>query len=410
MFELLLCSMLTVLPDYLFRRYVQGKRVGREINLYSVWFELRWGITACLILTVLLITLIFYFHPATRNVTAVFRTVTILPEANGRVAEVYVTVNEKVAAGQPLFRLDDAEQRAAVTTAERRIAEVEADAVVAQSELATADGQIQDARSALAQAQDELDVQTELRRRNPDTIAQRAIEKLQVVVDGRQGALDAAMASKATQQTRIASALPAAKASAEAELAQAQVELDKTLVRAGVAGTVQQFVLRPGDVVNPMIRSAGLLVPEGAGETALIAGFGQIEAQVMKVGMIAEATCAAKPFTILPMVVSQVQNVIAAGQLRPTDQLIDVQNLSQPGTLTVFLEPLFAGEMIGVPPGSSCIANAYTNNHDALADPTIGTGRWLFLHVVDTVGLVHAMILRMQAMMLPVQTLVLGGH
>jgi hypothetical protein len=30
--------------------------------------------------------------------------------------------------------------------------------------------------------------------------------------------------------------------------------------------------------------------------------------------------------------------------------------------------------------------------------------------VVDTVGLVHAMILRMQALMLPVQTLVLGGH
>jgi hypothetical protein len=76
----------------------------------------------------------------------------------------------------------------------------------------------------------------------------------------------------------------------------------------------------------------------------------------------------------------------------------------------VFLEPLFTGEMIGVPPGSSCIANAYTGNHDALEDPSIGTGRRLFLHVVDTVGLVHAMILRAQAMMLPVQTLVLGGH
>jgi hypothetical protein len=34
----------------------------------------------------------------------------------------------------------------------------------------------------------------------------------------------------------------------------------------------------------------------------------------------------------------------------------------------------------------------------------------LFLHVVDTVAIVHAMILRMQALMLPVQTLVLGGH
>ena len=410
MLELMLCSMLTVLPDYLYRRYGQGKRLGREINLYTVWFELRWGITACLVLTVSLITLIFYYHPATRSVTAIFRTVTILPETSGRVAEVYVTVNERVAAGQPLFRLDDSQATAAVETSRRRIAEVEAETVVAQSELATADGQIAEARSALAQAQEELDVRTELRRRNPDTVALREIERLQVVVDGRQGSLDAALAGKATQQTRIASALPAARASAEAELAEAQVELDKTVVRAGVDGTVQQFVLRPGDVVNPMIRAAGLLVPDSAGETALIAGFGQIEAQVMKVGMIAEATCAAKPFTILPMVVSQVQDVIAAGQLRPTDQLIDVQNLSRPGTLTVFLEPLFAGEMIGVPPGSSCIANAYTNNHDALADPDIGTGRWLFLHVVDTVGLVHAMILRMQAIMLPVQTLVLGGH
>ena len=80
MLELMLCSMLTVLPDYLFRRYGQGKQIGREITLYTMWYELRWGITACLLLTVSLITLIFYFHPSTKNVTAIFRTVTILPE------------------------------------------------------------------------------------------------------------------------------------------------------------------------------------------------------------------------------------------------------------------------------------------------------------------------------------------
>jgi len=409
MLELMLCSMLTIFPDYLYRRFVQGKRLGKEINIYTVWFELRWGIVACLLLTISLITMIFYYHPSTKNVTAIFRSVTILPEAFGRVSEVYVDVNERVKAGQPLFRLDDSEQRAAAETARRRIAEVEAETVVAESELATADGQIVEARSSLAQAQEELDVRTELRRRNPDTIAMREIERLQVVVDGRQGALDAALANKATQQTRIASALPAQKASAEAALAQAQVELDKTLVKAGVDGMVQQFTLRPGDVVNPIIRTGGILVPDAHRE-GLIAGFGQIEAQVMKVGMIAEATCIARPFKILPMVVSEVQQVIAAGQIRPTDQLVDVQQMAQPGTITVFLEPLYAGELTGVPPGSSCIANAYTNNHDALADPDIGTGRWVFLHVVDTVGLVHAMIIRMQAMLLPVQTLVLGGH
>ena len=65
MLELLFCSLLTIVPDYLYRRYVQGKRLGKEITFYSVWFELRWGITGCLILTVTLITVIFYNHPST---------------------------------------------------------------------------------------------------------------------------------------------------------------------------------------------------------------------------------------------------------------------------------------------------------------------------------------------------------
>ena len=408
MFELTLCSLLTVFPDYLYRRYVQGKRIGREINLYTMWYELRWGITACLLLTVSLITLIFYYHPTTKNVSAIFRTVTILPETTGRVVEVFVGVNGKVKAGDPLFRLDSSEQEAARETARRQIEEADAETTVAQTELAAADGLIQQAQGAYQQALDELEMKQQLVKK--DVVSLREVERLQNTVDGRKGGVDAAVASKRTIETKLASLLPAQKASAEAALAQAQVELDKTLVRAGVAGTVQQFTLRPGDIVNTMIRPAGILVPEGAGRGVLIAGFGQIEAQVMKEGMIAEATCIGKPFTILPLVVTQVQDVIAAGQLRPTDQLIDVQQLAQGGSLTVFLEPLFPGELDGLPPGSSCIANAYTNNHDALAAKDIGTLKWVFLHVVDTVGLVHAMILRIQAMMLPVQTLVLGGH
>ena len=73
MIELFLCSLLTILPDYLFRRYVQGRRLGKEITFYSVWFELRWGITSCLILTVSLLTTVFYNHPSTTNVTMFFR-------------------------------------------------------------------------------------------------------------------------------------------------------------------------------------------------------------------------------------------------------------------------------------------------------------------------------------------------
>src|SRR6185503_1708827 len=102
MLEMLLCSLFTLLPDYLYRRYVQGKRFGKEITLYSVWFELRWGITGCLILTIGLITVIFYNHPSTTSVTLFYRTVPIVPETIGRVAEVNVGFNESVKKGAPL--------------------------------------------------------------------------------------------------------------------------------------------------------------------------------------------------------------------------------------------------------------------------------------------------------------------
>ena len=95
MLEFLLCSLVTIVPDYFLRRILQGKRWGREINFFSMWYELRWGLTSCAILTVSLITVIFYYHPSTTNVTSFFRTVTILSEGGGRVVDVFVVNNQR---------------------------------------------------------------------------------------------------------------------------------------------------------------------------------------------------------------------------------------------------------------------------------------------------------------------------
>lgn len=410
MLELILCSLLTIFPDYLYRRYAQGKRLGKEITLFSVWYELRWGITSCVILTVALITVIFYFHPSTTSATMYYRTVPIIPEVVGRVAEVHVDHSAPVKKGDVIFTLDSAKQAAALETAKRKIAEVDASLVAAQSDVVKADAQIQEAKSSYQQASDELDVKRELQKRNPGIVPQRDIEKLEVALAGRQGTLDAVTAAKQSAVIRVTTLLPAEKASAEAALAQAQVDLDKTFIRAGVDGRVEQFFLRPGDVVNPIMRSAGILIPEGAGQRALSAGFGQIEAQVMKVGMVAEATCISKPWTVIPMVVTNVQNYIAAGQFRGGEQLLEAQQTQRPGTILVFMEPIYKGGLEGVTPGSSCIANAYTNNHDVISAKETGTSKRIWLHAVDAVGIVHAMLLRIQALLLPVKTLVLSGH
>jgi hypothetical protein len=126
--------------------------------------------------------------------------------------------------------------------------------------------------------------------------------------------------------------------------------------------------------------------------------------------MIAEAVCISKPFTVIPLVVTGVQDYIAAGQFRGGEQLVDPTQVRRPGTILVFMEPLYGGGLNGVTPGSSCVANAYTNNHDLLASKDVGTLRWLYLHGVDAVGIVHAMLLRVQALLLPVKLLVFSGH
>ena len=173
MIEVLLCSIVTILPDFLVRRFVQGKRVGREITLYSVWYELRYGITACLALTIVLLTLILYYHPSTTSAVSFFRTVPILPEGSGRVEEIYVGLRDEVKAGDKIFKLDSSEEEAALDTRSGRLSEIDAAFELAKADLAAADAHIQEAQSAYQQAADELATKTELQTERFDCCAAR---------------------------------------------------------------------------------------------------------------------------------------------------------------------------------------------------------------------------------------------
>lgn len=71
---------------------------------------------------------------------------------------------------------------------------MDAGLAVARTELAAADGNIQQAQGSLQQALDELATKQEI---------------MQVVAEGRKGAVDAAVANKETLQANITALLPA---------------------------------------------------------------------------------------------------------------------------------------------------------------------------------------------------------
>ncbi|MDJ0859678.1 MAG: biotin/lipoyl-binding protein [Dinoroseobacter sp.] len=402
MLELTICSLLTILPDYLYRSRVQGKRIGHEITLYSVWFELRWGITGCVLLTTTLITVIFYYHPSTNQIVSVFRTVTILPENGGRVSEVLVSNNERVEQGQVLFRLDDAEARTAVATAEARLTELDAAETVAEAQLLAAQGTVDQAQGALTEAEEEFAAQSALLARGSGAVSVRQVEELENAADAARGAVRAAEASRDAVLAEIEEAIPAQRVTAEASLALAQVLLDQTEVVAGVTGRVEQFALQVGDFVSPVLRPAGILVPDSVENRSFTATYDQISAGVVKTGAFAEMTCLAKPFAIIPMRVTDVQPDIPSGQFRPTDNLIDGTLQRAPGRFIAQMTPIWPEQVADIPRGANCFGNVYTV-------PPHGSGA--FMHVVGTTGVVHAAGLRLRALLLPVRTLVLtGGH
>jgi multidrug resistance efflux pump len=384
-------------------------RWGVELTIFTVWYHLRWGITACVLLSLSLITIIFYYHPTTGNVSSFFRTVTIVSEAGGRVKEIFVENHQDVQAGDLIFKLDDKIQLANVDIAERKIEEIDSAIVITTSELQAAKAVIAQSKSAYAKILDELKRKEQLAKRQNSVVSVSELKSFRYQADIQKAGITASTANAEAVQSKLTNLLPAQRESALSALKKARSELEKTLIQAGISGRVQQFALQVGEFVNPFFRPAGILVPTAKEHRRFQAGFGQISAQVLRPGMAAEITCFSAPFEIIPMVIVDVQDVIATGQFRPSDQLRDLQQTTRPGTLTVVMEAVYPEQIKSIPPGSTCITNAYTNNHHLLQAPETGFFEAVFLHIVDATALVHAAILRIQAMLLPVKVLVLSG-
>ena len=177
----------------------------------------------------------------------------------GRVVEVLVAANDKVAAGDLLVRLEDddllprihaAAAEAAVRKRERDSAEATGkpaqDRRAAEDTLATAERQ-------LAQARDDLDRASKQRRDGTGSQADvdnareavtKARERLWQARDGLRKAL---AVEGLPAPTRPEAALTAARA----DLSLAEAALEKTRIRAAAAGTVLQVTAKVGESIAP---------------------------------------------------------------------------------------------------------------------------------------------------------------
>jgi RND family efflux transporter MFP subunit len=162
---------------------------------------------------------------ATGYVTA-RRQATVSAKITGKVSTLLIEEGQRVAEGEVLATLDDAEARAEVAL---RHAQVEA----SRAGLA-------EIQSALANAEREFERQRELEARKLTSVS----------------ALDAARTHAEALRARLASQQSEVKVTEEA-LHGARVQLDNTIVRAPFAGVVTVKAAQPGEMISPISAGGG---------------------------------------------------------------------------------------------------------------------------------------------------------
>ena len=153
-------------------------------------------------------------------------------------------------------------------------------------------------------------------------------------VENRRGTYLAAEGALQTAEARAEQARIAAESEIEgvdatvarlrAEVADAQYELDQTVVRAPTSEFVTQVSLRPGLYMVPApLRPAMVFVHDAVKDRVLGAAFQQNTLQRVQVGDDAEVLFEAVPGRVFKAKVSLVLDAIAAGQLQANGTLQD---------------------------------------------------------------------------------------
>ncbi|MGB0057006.1 MAG: HlyD family secretion protein, partial [Methyloceanibacter sp.] len=265
-----------------------------------------------------------YNHPFTATARIYFATTPIMPAVKGRVIEVPVKPNTPLKEGDVLFRLDPRPYQYVVDQRKAMLAEAEQTVKQLKAALDKAQAAVERVKSQVSLAQIEYDRQSTLVEKK--VVAQTVLDVATRNLDAAKQAFSeseaAAESARLAYESEIAG-VNTTVARVQAELGDAQYDLDQTVMRAPGPGYVTQMALRPGMYVVPApLRPVMVFIHTDDEELA--AGFQQNSLQRIRAGDEAEIAFDALPGQIVKGKVKHVIDAIATGQLQATGVLQDV--------------------------------------------------------------------------------------
>ena len=288
----------------------------------------------------LLMLIMNYNHPFTKNARIYFAVTPVMPSVKGRVIDVPVQANMPLKEGDVLFRIDPKPYEYVVAQKQAALAEAEQNVRQLKAALDQTTAGAERTESQLQLAQQNYDRQAQLFERK--VIAQATLETFERNLETAKQSVAGARAEEERARLAYSSNIEGVNttvARLAAELADAQYELEQTVTRAPGAGFATQLALRPGMYVVPApLRPVMVFVNTEGRDRELGAAFQQNSLQRVKSGDEAEIAFDAVPGRVFKGKVRQVLDAIAAGQVQPTGGLVDFDALTAGGRALALID------------------------------------------------------------------------
>jgi len=308
-----------------------------------------------------------YNHPFSSQARFYFHTTPIVPAVSGVVIEVPAQTNAPLKKGDVLFRIDPTPFENAVKAKEAALAQ----AVQTTEQLrATADAAEKKFKSALADRDSAKDIFERSKQLiEKGVIAQVQFEKAKNTFNAAEATAQSAKSEADRARLEADAVIKGVNtdvARLQAELDTAKFNLEQSVVRAPTDGMVQQNFLRPGMYAASLpLRPVMIFLHNEKPKFA--AAFLQNSAQRIEQGSEAEFILPAVPGRFFKGKVVVGGAYIPQGQLQPSGNLVDPEQIKGEGRILVVIEPAEDLSKYLIVPGSTAKVAVYTHHMKHLA-------------------------------------------
>jgi len=303
-----------------------------------------------------------YNHPFSSQARFYFHTTPIVPGVSGVVTEVPVQSGTPLKAGDILFRIDPKPFENEVKAKEAALA---AAMQTTRQLRATADSAQKKLESALADRDSAKDVfERSKKLLETGAVAQAQFERAKNNLSAAEATAQSAKseADRALLEAEaVVQGVNTDVARLQAELDTAKFNLEQSVVRAPTDGTVQQNFLRPGMFAASMPLRPVMIFLHNE-KPKFTAAFLQNSAQRIEEGSEAEFILPAVPGRFFKGKVDAVGAFIAQGQLQPSGNLVDPEQIKGEGRILVRIEPQEDISKYLIVPGSTAQVAIYTHH------------------------------------------------